>query len=136
MGSSVAAVSRASFNQPGQSAAGVPLGARGSTAIGSGLRSGAVLVDAVDRVASELQLEREAAAEAARDAALAEQRAQDAENRLARAEGRVEDEDRAPVNTSRFGVSDDDTERSINAARVAASQGERTPRGAFVNLSV
>lgn len=137
MDPSVATYSRASFTQPGQAAAAVPLGTRGATAIGSGLRSGAILVESVDRVAAELQTAREAAAVAARDAALAEQRAQEAESRAARAEG-AEDTgpERAPVNTSRFGLSEGDTERSINAAREAAFQGERTPRGAFVNLSV
>ncbi|MDF1790357.1 MAG: hypothetical protein P1U88_00530 [Thalassobaculaceae bacterium] len=117
-----------------QGAGGVPFGARGSISLGSGLRSGAVLLDAVDRVANELKEARAAAAEAAREAARAEARLQSLEQGSTRSDG--ETQDQAAVNTSRYGLNDDDAERSINAAQAAGASGESAGPGSFINLAV
>lgn len=141
MDPSISTYTGASFAKPGQAAAAVPFGARGATALGSGLRSGTTLVDGADRAFAELQELREAAAEAAREAARAEQRAATAERDQVRAETAVRGEDadsadrpRATLNGAEF--SDEEAERSINAAREAAAQGEPVPRGAFFDLAV
>ena len=131
---SISAQSFGSLNGARQGAAELPLGLRGSIALGSGLRSGVVLLDAADQATAELRAARETAAEAARDAARAEARVKEAEERNPRATG--ETQERAPINTGRFGLSEGDAERSINAAQAAGESGERAGRGAFVNLAV
>ena len=136
MDPSISTYSRASFTQPGQTATAVPLGARGATALGSGLRSGTTLVDVADRAAAELQAVREAAAEAAREAARAEQRVEAAERDRIRAEAAVRGEDDEDGDRPRAVFSDEETARSIDAAQAAAAQGERAPRGAFFDLAV
>jgi hypothetical protein len=134
IGSSLPAQSLSSLAGARSGGDAVPLGIRGSIALGSGLRSGVVLLETANKAAAELEAAREAAAEAARDAARAEADLRVAEEESARAEG--EGSSQAPVNTSQFGLSEGDAERSINAARSAGESGERTERGAFVDLAV
>lgn len=131
---STSAQSIGSLNGARLGAADLPFGLRSSIALGSGLRSGVVLLDAADQAIAELKVARETAAEAARDAARAEAKLKEAETRNPRAAG--ETEERAPINTGRYGLSEGDAERSINAAQAAGQSGERAGRGTFVNLAV
>lgn len=132
VGASLSGQSVGVLANPPQGAGGPPLGLRGSIALGSGLRSGVVLVEVAGKAAAELQQAREAAAEAAREAARANAELSQAEEENTRAEREPE----AQINTSQFGLSEGDAERVINAAQAAGESGEQAERGAFVDFAV
>jgi hypothetical protein len=110
------------------------IGLRESISLGSGLRTGVVLVDSAGRVAAELEEARAAAAEAAREAARTETELADAERANARVDEQTGDQPQA--NGARLQAGAENADRSINAAQAAGESGETAERGSFVDLAV
>jgi len=116
-----------------QRAEGLPFGARGSIALGSGLRSGVALVDVAGRATEELHEVRKALSEARREEIRTEARRQFADEVRARSEPEPE---QAAGGTSDGGAVEDEASQAIVAAQIAAVTGDTTGRGSFVNLAV
>lgn len=140
IGSSLPTASLSNLGTQRSAADALPLGARGSISLGSGLRSGLVLVDSANRAVADLQEARGAAAEAAREAARANAELARTERETERADAlqAANGSDTAAATTTAASPtpSADDTNRSIGAAQVAGQSGETSSRGAFVDLAV
>lgn len=117
-------------------AEGLPFGARGSTALGSGLRSGVVLVDAVGRATQELDEVRKALAETQREEIRAEARRQFADEVRARSNPELEQTDSDPADRPDRASGEDTALQAVVAAQLAAVTGDTVARGSFVNLAV
>lgn len=116
-----------------QRAEGIPVGARGSIALGSGLRSGMVLVDVAGQATAELHEVRKALAEADREAVRSEARRQFSEEVRARTD--PDPEEAADVGTDGAQGQGEALQAGV-AAQLAAAGGETAGRGSFVNLAV
>lgn len=114
-------------------AAGLPFGARGAMALGSGLRSGAVLIDVAGQATANLDEVRKALAEAQREEVRAEARRAFTDEVRARTEPDGADPAGA---VAEGGLGEGDALKAVAAAQIAAVTGETAGRGSFVNLAV
>ena len=120
-----------------QKTSGVPFGLRGATSLGSGLRSGVVLIDAAGRAAEDLQKVRTALAEAEREAARAEASREFADQVRARNAASAEDSGASDeAGASDPAQRDENALQAVAAAQIAAVRGEPAGRGSFVNFAV
>ena len=120
-----------------QKSAGVPVGARGATSLGSGLRSGVVLIAAAGQAVEDLQKVRTALAEAEREAARAEASREFADQVRARNAASVEDSAASDESgASDPAQRDENALQAVAAAQIAAVRGEPAGRGSFVNFAV
>lgn len=115
------------------SAGGLPFGARGATALGSGLRSGLVLVDAAGKATAELHEVRKALSEAQRDEVRAEAKRKFADEVRARTEPEAEE---TSGTESDSGLGEGNPLQAVTAAQFAAIIDGTAGRGSFVNLAV
>ena len=112
---------------------GLPFGARGAMALGSGLRSGVVLVDVAGQAAADLNEVRKALAEAQREEVREEARRQFADEVRARTDPEAVE---ASATGSEKGRGEGDALQAVASAQIAAISSDTFERGSLVNLAV